>query len=157
MLNNDVLRQLRYILNVSDYNMADIFSLSDVTVTVDDVRNFLKKDEEDGYKPCNDRLMTSFLDGLIIFRRGEKEDKQPGKQIKSKKLTNNEIFKKLRIAFNLKDTDIIGILGTEEVIMSKSELSAFFRNEDHPNFKECKDQFLRKFLRGLTARFRQPD
>lgn len=69
-------------------------------------------------------------------------------------MTNNDILKKLRIALKLRDTDIIEILKLAEFEVSKSELSALFRKEDHPNYKECGDQLLRRFLNGLIIRNR---
>lgn len=64
-------------------------------------------------------------------------------------MTNNDILKKLRIALKLRDEDIIEILKLVDFQISKSELSALFRTEDHPNYKECGDQILRNFLNGL--------
>lgn len=71
-------------------------------------------------------------------------------------LTNNDIFKKIRIALSLKDDEIIEILKLSDFEMSKSELSALFRKEDHPHFRECGDQVLRKFLNGLITKKRGP-
>jgi len=69
-------------------------------------------------------------------------------------MKNNDILKKLRIALNLKDTDIIEILKLADFEISKTELSALFRKEDHKNYKECGDQILRRFLNGLIVRNR---
>ena len=69
-------------------------------------------------------------------------------------MTNNDILKKLRIALELKDTDIIEILKLANFEITKSELSALFRNPDHRNYKECGDQILRNFLNGLIIRNR---
>lgn len=71
-------------------------------------------------------------------------------------MTNNDILKKIRVALALKDTDIIEILKFENFEMSKTELSALFRKEDHPNYQECGDQVLRKFLNGLITKMRGP-
>lgn len=71
-------------------------------------------------------------------------------------MTNNDIFKKLRVAHKLRDTDIIEILKLVDFRISKSELSAFFRREDHPNYVECGDQILRNFLNGLVIHLRGP-
>jgi uncharacterized protein YehS (DUF1456 family) len=71
-------------------------------------------------------------------------------------LTNNDILKKLRVALNLKDEDIIDILRLVEFDISKSELGAIFRKEDHPNYKPCGDQLLRNFLNGLIIYKRGP-
>lgn len=71
-------------------------------------------------------------------------------------MTNNDIFKKLRVAHKLRDDDIIKILALVDFRVSKSELSAFFRREDHPNYVECGDQILRNFLNGLVIHLRGP-
>lgn len=69
-------------------------------------------------------------------------------------MTNNDIFKKLRVALSFRDTDIIECLKNVNYDISKSELSAIFRNEDHPNFQPCGDQLLRNFLDGLIIKNR---
>ncbi len=71
-------------------------------------------------------------------------------------LTNNDIFKKLRVAHKLKDTDIVEILALVDFKVSKSELGALFRNENHPKYVECGDQILRNFLNGLIIHLRGP-
>ena len=71
-------------------------------------------------------------------------------------MTNNDIFKKLRVAMKLKDDDIISILKLVDFKISKSELGAIFRKEDHPNYKDCGDQLLRNFLNGLIIHMRGP-
>jgi uncharacterized protein YehS (DUF1456 family) len=71
-------------------------------------------------------------------------------------LTNNDILKKLRVALELKDDDIVGILKLAEFDVTKSELTALFRKPDHPNYKECGDQLLRNFLNGLITYKRGP-
>ncbi|MBN2656985.1 MAG: DUF1456 family protein [Spirochaetales bacterium] len=69
-------------------------------------------------------------------------------------MTNNDIFKKLRIAFNMKDTDIIETLEKVGFSITKSEINAIFRTKEHRNYKPCGDQLLRKFLDGLIERER---
>ena len=71
-------------------------------------------------------------------------------------LTNNDIFKKLRVAHKLRDEDIVNILKLVDFRISKSELGAFFRNENHPKYMECGDQVLRNFLNGLVIHLRGP-
>ncbi|GGK45733.1 MULTISPECIES: DUF1456 family protein [Flavobacteriaceae] len=71
-------------------------------------------------------------------------------------LSNNDIFKKLRVAHKLRDTDIIKICELVDFKVSKSELGAIFRSEDHPKYMECGDQFLRNFLNGLIIHLRGP-
>ncbi|TXK72906.1 DUF1456 family protein [Mesonia sp. K4-1] len=71
-------------------------------------------------------------------------------------LTNNDTFKKLRVAHKLRDDDIIKIFALVDFKVTKSELSAIFRKEDHPKYVECGDQFLRNFLNGLIIHLRGP-
>jgi uncharacterized protein YehS (DUF1456 family) len=71
-------------------------------------------------------------------------------------MTNNDIFKKLRVALHLRDDEIVEILKLVDFQITTGELSAFFRKEDHPNYKECGDQILRNFLNGLIIHLRGP-
>ena len=154
MTNNDVLRQLRYALNINDSTMIEIFKLANHKIEQSNLTGLLKKEDEEGFLNCSDAVLGYFLDGLILHKRGRKEIK-PGETRKSDtRLTNNTILKKLRIAMELKEDDMLAILRLADVDISKSELTALFRKEGHKNYKECGDQFLRKVLRGLSLRYR---
>ena len=154
MNNNDILRQLRYALNMNDSTMIEIFKLADHEIGQSILTGLLKKEDEEGFVNCGDIVLGYFLDGLILFKRGRKEMK-PGETRRSdSRLTNNIILKKLRIALELKEDDMLAVLKLADVDISKSELSALFRKEGHKNYKECGDQFLRKFLKGLSIRYR---
>lgn len=71
-------------------------------------------------------------------------------------MTNNDIFKKLRVALKLTNKDIVEICGLVDFKVTESELGAFFRKEDHPKYKNCGDQILRNFLNGLVIHLRGP-
>jgi uncharacterized protein YehS (DUF1456 family) len=71
-------------------------------------------------------------------------------------MSNNDIMKKLRVALKFTDDDIIKVLDLANFKVTKNEISAIFRNEDHPNFKPCGDQILRNFLNGLIIFKRGP-
>jgi hypothetical protein len=73
---------------------------------------------------------------------------------KHRTMDNNDIFKKLRVALQLRDEQIVEILQLVDFRISKAELGAFFRNTDHPNYVECGDQVLRNFLNGLVIHLR---
>ena len=152
MNNNDVIRSVRYMLDISDAKVAAIFALGDFDATKADIIDLLKKDEEEGFLPCDDDAMAHFLNGLVIYRRG-KNDAHPAVPMELP-LDNNKILKKLRVAFELKDDDMQAILDSAGFLVSKQELSAFFRKTDHKNYRPCGDQFMRNFLKGLTMRFR---
>jgi uncharacterized protein YehS (DUF1456 family) len=149
MTHNDVLRSVRYLLNVSDAALIDIIRLGSHEVGRAEIAAFLKKEDEDGYKPCNDKVMAHFLNGLIIHKRGKDESRPPLPV--EVPVTNNTVLKKLRVAFELKDDDIIALLGKAAFRVSKAELGAFFRRPDHRNYRDCGDQFLRYFLKGLAS------
>ncbi|HSC82111.1 MAG TPA: DUF1456 family protein [Pseudomonas sp.] len=152
MINNDVLRSLRYLLDISDAKLVEICQLANYSLSEADVAAYLLKDEDEGYTPCSDEVLAHFLDGLVFFKRG-KDDSRPVLPVE-KRLTNNTILKKLRVAFELKDDDMHAILDAADLPMTKAELSALFRKPGHKNFRLCGDQVLRNFLRGLTQRQR---
>lgn len=154
MINNDVLRAIRYMLDLSDGKVVEIIHLADPDSLIekDEVLGYLKKEGEAGYVECSNHLLASFLDGLVFYRRG-KDDSRPPRP-PEKRVTNNVVLKKLRVAFELKDVDMHQILESAGFPVSKPELSALFRQPAHKNFKLCGDQLLRNFLKGLTMRMR---
>jgi uncharacterized protein YehS (DUF1456 family) len=152
MIHNDVMRSVRYMLGVSDAKIAEIIKLTGFEVARADVVDFLKKEDEPGYRDCSDEVMAHFLDGLVIFKRGRDENRPlPPVQLP---VYNNTVLKRLRVAFELKDDDIHTIMASIGLPVSKPELSALFRKQGQRNFRPCGDQFLRNFLKGLTLRLR---
>ena len=149
MTHNDVLRSLRHLLNVSEAVLVDIFRLGGLDVTRGEVVAFLKVEDEPGYQPCADKPMACFLNGLVTYKRGKQEGRPPPPL--EVPVTNNTVLKKLRVAFELTDDDIIALLQRNGLTVSKTELGAFFRRPDHRNYRECGDQFLRNFLKGLSS------
>jgi uncharacterized protein YehS (DUF1456 family) len=131
--------------------MIAIFSQADLDVTREQISNWMKKEEDEAYVNCTDVQLATFLNGLINDRRGKREGEQPKPE---KKMNNNIIFRKLKIALNLKDDEILAILLLADLRISKHELSAFFRRADHKHFRACKDQILRNFLQGVQLKYR---
>ena len=152
MTNNDVLRSVRYMLDFNDAKVVSILALAESEVSEAEVHSFLKKEDEAGFRPCPDVVMGYFLNGLIFLRRGKSED-APAPSIE-RKMTNNVILKKLRIAFDLKTTDITDLLKSADFAVGQSEIGAIFRKPGHKNYRECGDQILRNFLKGLTKKIR---
>jgi uncharacterized protein YehS (DUF1456 family) len=151
MTNNDILRRIRYIFDFGDSKMMTIFGLAEYEVTRAQISDWLKKDDDPAYQACNDKLMATFLNGLIIDMRGRKEGAIPKPE---ERLTNNIIFMKLKIALNLKAEEVMQILDLAEFQLSKHELSAFFRKPGHKHYRDCKDQVFRNFLKGLQLKYR---
>lgn len=70
------------------------------------------------------------------------------------RLTNNIIFRKLKIALSLQADDVLEFLSLAGFKLSKHELSAFFRRPGHKHYRVCKDQVLRNFLQGVQMKYR---
>ncbi len=155
MLNNDVLRSVRYSLDLPDAVVADIVQLSGGQLGADKAVALLKRDDEEGFIACDDEVLAHFLDGLVIHKRG-REDGRPPRPIQLP-ITNNLVLKKLRVAFELKDDDMHAILQSAGLAVSKPELSALFRSPGSKNYRPAGDQLLRNFLKGLALRFRAPE
>ncbi|MFD2036511.1 DUF1456 family protein [Belliella marina] len=151
MTNNDILRSLRYTFDFSDDEMISIFGLGTLEVGRPEVSDWLKKEDDPESKPIYDKDLAAFLNGLIIKNRGKKDGEQP---LPEKKLNNNVIFRKLKIAMNMKDEDILDTLDLIGFRFGKHELSALFRKPEQSQYRPCKDQVLRNFLRGLQEKYR---
>ena len=154
MINNDVLRSIRYMLDLSEPRVIEIIQLADPGLVVDrvDIQTYLKKDDDPDYAECSDVVLATFLDGLIVDRRGV-DPSRPPRPVESR-ISNNLVLKKLRVAFELKDVDMHEIFDAAGFPVSKPELSALFRQPGHSNYRRCGDQMLRNFLKGLTLRVR---
>jgi uncharacterized protein YehS (DUF1456 family) len=131
--------------------MISIFRSADKKVNRAEISDWLKKEEDPDFKKFNDLELAIFLNGLINEKRGKKEGEQPKPE---KRLTNNIIFKKLKIALDLKSDDILKILKSAGFDISEHELSSFFRKPGNSHYRECKDQVLRNFLKGIQIKYR---
>lgn len=154
MINNDVLRSIRYALDLSDAKVAALIQLAERDIEPANVASFLKKEDEEGFVECADDVLSAFLDGLIVHRRGKMEPRPETDRKPERRLTNNAILKKLRVAFELKEEDMHKVLELAGFGVSKPELSALFRQKGHKNYRACGDQLLRNFLKGLVIRLR---
>lgn len=149
MTNNSIFRRIRFIFEFSDFAITEIFQLAEVSVSKSQVVNWLRKEEHEAYEAISDEHLAAFLNGFIVHKRGKKEGATPPPE---KKLTNNQIFRKMRIALNLKEEDIIQILSLVNMKMSAHEINAFFRNPSQRQYVQCNDQVLRNFFQGLELR-----
>ncbi|MEI6388811.1 MAG: DUF1456 family protein [Spirochaetota bacterium] len=151
---NDVLRRLRYALNINDLKVIELFAMAGRDMDRAELETCFSKEGEEGYVECSDTVFGCFLDGLIIWKRGPRGEGGEKKALPKERLSNNDILKRLRIALQLKDEDLIAIMALAGVTVSKPEISALFRKFGHPNWRLCGDQFLRNFLVGLTSKYR---
>lgn len=169
MNNNDILIRLRYAFDIKDRQMVEIFKLGGLDLTVEEVQELLVKskdsydedldDMDDDYVECSNFQLESFLNGFITYKRG-KQDPKPGQpekppmSIKRNASVNNVLLKKLKIALALTSEDMLDILESAGVTVTKGELSALLRKEGHKNYKPCGDRYARNFLKGLAMRYR---
>lgn len=151
MINNDIFRRLRFILNINDSKMIELFELANHKVERYEVSNWLKKEDDSSYREMTDNKLAIFLNGLIIHKRGKRDGEPP---IHENRLSNNIILKKLKIAFDLKTDDILEMLKSIDKPIGEHELSSFFRNPNHSKFRLCNDQYLRNFLNAMLAKYR---
>ncbi|MEN0036093.1 MAG: DUF1456 family protein [Cellvibrio sp.] len=151
MTNNDILRRLRFVFDFGDSQMMSLFASAGFSASREQVSNWLKGDENPDFKPLRDVELAYFLNGLINKKRGKREGEQPAAE---KVLNNNIILRKLKIALDYKDEQILEVMERAEFPLGKHELSAFFRKPGHNNYRECQTQVLRNFLRGLQLTLR---
>ncbi len=154
MLANDILRKIRYALNLKDKEMLKIFHSVKEEMDHATLRRLLKKEDDDDFELCSQLLLNSFFEGLIIFYRGPAKNKIPQRRVLD--ISNNVILRKIRIALAYRDTDMLEVFKLNGTTLSKPELSAFFRKKDHKHYKKCGDQWLRHFLHGLALYKKRP-
>ena len=172
MDNNDLLIRLRYALDIKNHDMVEIFKLGGVKVSKEDVMKMLTKTPEDydaqpggivgedefkDYISVNDATFESFLNGLIIFKRGKQESKpgQPDKPALTNEPSKNLLLKKVKIALQLTSEDMLEILALAGVTVTKGEMSAMLRKQGHKNYSICGDRYARNFLKGLGLKYRK--
>ena len=152
MAKNDLLCSIRDALHIDDATMIRIFSHAGRTVGQSTVAALMMTEDQDGYIPCSDPVLGFFLDGLIIHNRGQQEGKPSPAERPVPVLTHNAVLKKLRIALDLKEDDLVRVFHLAGIAVSKHELTALFRKQGHKHYKECSSQMLGAFLKGLALR-----
>lgn len=154
MTNNDILRSLRFAFDFSDAKAVQLFSADPNSSVAIDRAGFqarIAKEDDANYSECADAELGAFLDGLIAQNRGLREGQAPPP---IERLSKNDILKKLRIALNYREDEMLTTLKSGGTELSKSELSALFRNPQHKHFRSCGNQVLRNFIKGLCVKLR---
>ena len=152
MINNDILRRVSTILDFTNEQTRAIFELGQCNISAAQLVNFYKEKNDSDYKEIEDVELASFLNGLIIEKRGAGDGPQRENEVE---LTNNQIFNKVKIALSLKADDVIAIFALADLTLGKYELSAFFRNVNNKHYNNCADDILSSFLKGLKIKFEQ--
>ncbi len=147
MTKNDILKTIQRIENADNSTMTEIFRLAEAEIPPHRLEGYLADPGDKHYLDCGAQALGSFLDGLIIYKRGPSDKKTADDTPVA--LTNNLILKKLRIAYDLKEADLFAIFDAVDIDITKGELSSLFRKEDHKKFRLCPDSILQLFLEGL--------
>lgn len=160
-------------MDIKDTDMMKIFKLGGIEVTKEEVVDMLTKlkktpqheaenadvVENDYVLTCDIMMLESFLNGFITFKRG-KQDPKPGQPagqampLQTNESANNLLLKKMKIALSLTSEDVLDILDSVGVKVTKGELGALLRKKGHKNYKECGDRYARNFLKGLAVKYR---
>ncbi len=147
MTTNNILQSCFRTLNVSQETMVEIFKLGGFDVNPNTLHGYLQPVDEKEFLDCGYEALGSFLDGLIVYKRGPSDNKSVSDE--DVRLNNNLILKKLRIAYELKEVDLYAIFSAVDIDITKGELNSLFRKVGHKNYRACPDSILQLFLEGL--------
>ena len=144
---NDILFKIKTALSLDEEMIIKAYTLVEYEMTRDRLSNILKKHQDKGYEEASYEELGLFLDGLVLLKRGESLTPKSEEEIVE--LTNNLILKKLRVALELKEAELIILFALAEVTITKRQIGSLFRKEGGKNFKPCSDELLLSFLEGL--------
>lgn len=69
-------------------------------------------------------------------------------------ITNNDILRRLRFAFDFNDSKMIKIFESAECPVTRAQVSDWLKRDEDPAFKEMKDVELATFLNGFINEMR---
>lgn len=144
---NDILFKIKTALSLDEEMIIKAYALVEREMTKDRVTNILKKHQDKGYEEATYEELGLFLDGLVLLKRGV--NSTPKDENETVELTNNLILKKLRVALELKEAELVILFALAEVTITKRQIGSLFRKEGGKNFKPCSDELLLSFLEGL--------
>lgn len=146
MDNNELLKKICNSLSIGSAELCEIMTLSDSDLVPKNPAGLLASSDDAEAVECSDAMLSIFLDALIQHERGGDAPAavNPGT------LSNNQILKKLRIAMNFQEADMVLIFEEGGAELSRSEINALFRKQDNKHFRICSDAVLQCFLAGLS-------
>ncbi len=148
MRTNDIFRKVIQSLAMDTRRVQRLYATADIELGDKEIANLLKMDSEAGFEPMPDYVLHLFLNSLIDTQRGKKAES--GEPVnKHHKISNHDVLKKLRVAFNLHEQDVRDVFQLATIELTKSDLSALFRKPGHSHFKACDDELLLDFIEGL--------
>jgi uncharacterized protein YehS (DUF1456 family) len=148
MTNNEILHLLAKALAQTEESLAATFALGGESLTGAEALARTRVLDTEGAEACTSEQLGRFLDGLILEKRGPRETKGPPRD--TVELTNNAILKKLRIALNLKEADMLRIFEKGGSPTTSMALSPLFRKPGNKRYRPCSDAMLKSFLAGLV-------
>ncbi len=74
MSNNDIMKKLRVALSLNSDQIIEICKLVGFTVTKSELGDIFRNDEHPNFKKCGDQILRNFLNGLVIYKRGPREN-----------------------------------------------------------------------------------
>ncbi|NEW60773.1 DUF1456 family protein [Sulfurovum sp. bin170] len=143
---NDILFKIKTALSLDNETIIKAYALTEYEMGKERLANILKRRQDKGYEEATYEELGIFLDGFVILKRG------PSPKAKSDEavaLSNNLMLKKLRIALELKEPELVTLFALADVNLTKRQVGSLFRSEGHKNFKSCSDELFIAFLEGL--------
>lgn len=147
MTNNYTLKSIMTAIDLDKVAVLKAYKLVDKKITQDDVDDILRDEDNEKFILLSDEGFELFLNGLIAYKRGPSDKKAKKQKIY---FSNNIVLKKLKIALDLKDEDIVQIFANDGLEITKSQLSAYFRRDGHINYRKCSDILLKRFIKGCN-------
>ena len=144
---NDILFKIKTALSLDNEAIIKAYTLVEYEMSQERLTDILKKRQDKGYAEATYEELGLFLDGLILLKRGKASSTKDEDEVFE--LTNNLILKKLRVALELKEAELVILFALAEVTITKRQIGSLFRKEGGKNFKACSDELLLSFLEGL--------
>jgi len=144
---NDILFKIKTALSLDNEAIIKAYTLVEYEMSQERLTDILKKRQDKGYAEATYEELGLFLDGLILLKRGQPSTTKDEDEVFE--LTNNLILKKLRVALELKEAELVILFALAEVTITKRQIGSLFRKEGGKNFKACSDELLLSFLEGL--------
>ena len=70
------MKKLRVALSLNSDQIIEICQLVNFTVTKSELGDIFRNDEHPNFKKCGDQILRNFLNGLVIYKRGPREEKK---------------------------------------------------------------------------------
>ena len=155
MRTNDIFRKITQSLAFDTAQIQALFAPANIDLSDKEVANLLKTDYQPGFEAMPEYILITFLNNLIDQERGKKADAEVEVIEKHAKISNNDVLKKLRIAFVLHEQDLRDALKLVTIELTKSDLAAIFRKAGHEHYKACDDELVLDFIDGIGLRLQK--